>query len=133
MAEQARVGLTKIEATVAGASGERISLELLVDSGAQYTLLPTDVWTRLGLEPTRKMRFQLADLTTMERGISECWIELPQVDGERVAGHTTVILGEASDVALLGVVTLESLGLVLNPLERSIHRAAVMPLMLAAA
>jgi hypothetical protein len=44
-----------------------------------------------------------------------------------------VILGEESDVALLGVVTLESLGLILNPLERSIHKATVMPLMSASA
>src|SRR6266508_3136314 len=125
MAEQLRVGLTKIEGTVSGPSGERIRLEFLVDSGARYTLLPQHVWERIGLRPTRTMRFHLADLTTMERGISECYIELPEIDGERPAGHTTVILGQAADVALLGVVTLESFGLILNPLERSIHKATV--------
>jgi hypothetical protein len=31
-----------------------------------------------------------------------------------------VILGERNDMALLGAVTLESLGLVLNPLERTL-------------
>lgn len=129
MAEDRRVGLTKIEATVSGPSGEHVSLELLVDSGAQYTLLPKDVWLRLGLKPTRTMRFHLADLSEMERGISECYIEMPEIDGERRAGHTPVILGQGDDVALLGVVTLESLGLILNPLERSIHKAIVMPLM----
>ena len=31
--------------------------------------------------------------------------------------HTTVILGEADDEALLGVVTLEELGLLFNPMS----------------
>jgi predicted aspartyl protease len=132
MSDAKRMGLTKIDAVVSGSSGESIRLELLVDSGAQYTLLPREVWMRLGLRPERRMRFHLADLTTMERGISDCYIEL-DVDGERLTGPTPVILGEESDVALLGVVTLESLGLILNPLERSIHKATVMPLMSASA
>ena len=39
----------------------------------------------------------------------------------RVGGHTPVILGEPRDDALLGVVTLEEMGLVLNPFERSLQ------------
>jgi len=88
----------------------------LVDSGATYTLLPQQVWQSLRLQPTRAMDFILADGTRVNRGISECWIELPQGKG-----HTPVILGEACDDALLGVVTLEELGLVLNPFERSLQ------------
>lgn len=54
--------------------------------------------------------------TTIERRVSECHITLPQ--GE---GHTPVILGEPGDEALLGVVTLEILGLVLNPFSRQLQ------------
>ncbi len=129
MAEQSRVGLTSIDATVTGPTGVRVTLEFLVDSGAKYTLLPFEVWRQLGLAPTRSMRFQLADLTTIERAISECYIELAEIDGERPRGHTTVMLGESRDVALLGVVTLEGFGLILNPLERSLHRMMQAPLM----
>ena len=39
----------------------------------------------------------------------------------RVRGHTPVILGEPRDDALLGVVTLEEMGLVFNPFERSLQ------------
>ena len=74
------------------------------------------VWKSLELEPTREMEFILADGTRVSRGISECWIELPQG-----RGHTPVILGEPRDDALLGVVTLEEMGLVLNPFERSLQ------------
>ena len=62
------------------------------------------------------MSFTLADGTTVDRKISECYISLPQ--GE---GHTPVILGEPGDEALLGVVTLEILGLVLNPFKRTLQ------------
>ncbi len=51
------------------------------------------------------------------RGISECLIALPQ--GE---GHTPVVLGEPGDEqALLGVVTLEILGLIFNPFNRTLQ------------
>ena len=36
-------------------------------------------------------------------------------------GHTPVILGEPGDEALLGVVTLEILGLVFNPFNRTLQ------------
>lgn len=58
----------------------------------------------------------LADGTSVERAVSECYIILPQ--GE---AHTPVILGEPGDEALLGVVTLEILGLVLNPFTRQLQ------------
>jgi hypothetical protein len=36
-------------------------------------------------------------------------------------GHTPVVLGEEVDEALLGIVTLEILGLVLNPFTRTLQ------------
>jgi len=41
-------------------------------------------------------------------------------------GHTPVILGEPGDEALLGVVTLEILGFVLNPFSRTIQPARLL-------
>ncbi|MGQ0571569.1 MAG: retroviral-like aspartic protease family protein [Armatimonadota bacterium] len=92
------------------------TLRFLVDSGAAYTLLPHDTWRTIGLASRRAMTFSLADGTLIDRQISECYISLPQ--GE---GHTPVILGEPGDEALLGVVTLENLGLVLNPFSRQLQ------------
>lgn len=110
------MGITYVEGTVTGSGGVRERLEFLVDSGALYSLLPHEVWRRLGLAPRRKQSFRLADGTVVERHISECHISLPQ--GE---GHTPVILGEPGDQALLGVVTLEILGLVFNPFDRTLR------------
>lgn len=119
------VGLTYIEGVVTGPSGEAVPLEFLIDTGAQYSLLPHEVWRRLGLVPKRTMGFHLADGTRLERSISECHIRLS--DGAE--GHTTVILGEPGDVALLGVYTLEGLGLVFNPFDRSLRPMSAAPLM----
>ena|SRR5438552_448226 len=114
------MGVTYVQGEVRN-NGKARSLEFLVDSGAQYTLVPQNVWRDLGLKPTRRMTFRLADGTPVERDISECFIRLPQ--GE---GHTPVILGETGDDALLGVVTLEIMGLVLNPFSRTLHPMRMM-------
>ncbi|VFM96632.1 MAG: Predicted aspartyl protease [Candidatus Kentron sp. G] len=110
------MGLVYIRGTVSGPTNKQAEVDFLVDSGATYSLLAEDDWKRLDLTPKRIETFTLADGTTMERGISECHLTLPQGDG-----HTPVILGEGDDEPLLGVVTLEILGLVLNPFNRTLQ------------
>jgi clan AA aspartic protease len=110
------MGITFVEGTVRGPGGREVPVRFLVDSGAVYTLLPHEVWRAIGLAATRTMRFSLADGTLVVRDIGECHITLPQGQG-----HTPVILGEPGDAALLGAVTLEILGLVLNPFTRELQ------------
>lgn len=110
------MGVTYIEGTVTGPRRKRATVRFLVDSGATYSLLPYKVWRAIGLKPKRSETFVLADGTSVERRVSECHIALSQ--GE---GHTPVILGEPGDEPLLGIVTLEILGLVLNPFSRTLQ------------
>jgi clan AA aspartic protease len=110
------MGITYIEGQVKGPRGKPADVKFLVDSGAIYTLLPETVWKAIGLKPKRKMSFTLADGTPVNRSVSEVYIKLSQ--GE---AHTPVILGQENDQALLGVVTLEILGLVFNPFNRTLH------------
>lgn len=105
-----------IDAEVQGVRGKRQAVRFLVDSGASYSVLPLKVWRAIGLKPRRTMSFTLADGTQLRRKVSEC---LVRFDGQE--GHTPVVLGEARDEALLGVVTLENLGLVLNPFDRTLQ------------
>lgn len=109
------MGLTYIEGTVSQSGKSRL-VQFLIDSGASYTLLPHDVWQELQLTPKRTATFTLADGTTIDREISECHIA---VAGEE--GHTPVILGHLGDDPLLGVITLEILGLVLDPFKRTLQ------------
>ncbi len=112
------MGLTYVPVTVSAPSGRKsMRIKMLVDSGAVYSLLPRKVWMRLGLKAKRKELFQLADGTTVERRVSEC-----RVTYGRLEAHSPVILGEPGDEEpLLGAVTLETLGLVLDPFSRRLR------------
>ena len=70
----------------------------------------------------REQRFRLADGTVVRRQIANCLVRLGEL------GHTPtpVVLGEPGDVALLGAVTLEELGLVLDPFNRTLHPASML-------
>lgn len=97
---------------------KQIDVNMFVESGASYSLLNNKIWKELGLKPKREMQFVLADGTRISRKISECHIKFPSLE---VEGHTPVILGEEGDNEnLLGAVTLEIFGLVLDPLSRVI-------------
>lgn len=115
------MGVTYVNGVATGPTGKQVGVSFLVDSGATYTLLPNDVWQTLELAPKRKVTFTLADGTTVDRAVSEVHLRLPE--GE---GHTPVILGEPGDQALLGVVTLEILGLVLHPFRRTLEPMRMM-------
>ncbi|HDL18837.1 MAG TPA: aspartyl protease [Bacteroidetes bacterium] len=110
------MGITHIHGKVSGPKGTAEDVRFLVDSGATYSLLPQKICEAIGLKPKRTLQFSLADGTIIERAVSECHISLPE--GE---GHTPVIIGQQDDEALLGVVTLEILGLVFNPFNRTLQ------------
>ena len=110
------MGITYIEGVVRGPTGKQATVRFPVASGTTYTLLPYEDWQPIGLSPKRSVTFTLADGTTIERKVSECHITLPQEES-----HTPVTLGEPGDEPLLGIVTLEILGLVLSPFTRALQ------------
>ena len=107
-----RVGIV---VTPVGRARPSRDVDFLVDSGAVFSVLPHTVWRALGLRPKDEMTFSLADGTSIVRKLSEARFVYRQRD--RVS---PVILGEGRDEPLLGAVTLETLGLVLNPLSREV-------------
>lgn len=110
------MGLTFVEATVTGPQGSSRAVDLSVDSGASYSLLPEPVWQAIGSEPQETLEFILADGTKIARDASECRIRL---NGKE--RPTPVLLGQADDEPLLGFITLENLGLVLDPFKRTLQ------------
>lgn len=111
------MSLTHIRARVArpGSRQRPVDVRFLVDTGAVYTVLPETLWRRLRLTPQRIAEFTLADGTTITRGVSECRFT---VEGQTAT--SPVVLGGPGDAALLGAVTLETLGLMVNPLSREL-------------
>ena len=110
------MGLTFVEGVATGPSGKKRRVKFLVDSGASYNLLPLRDWHALGLKPKRTLSFTLADGTTIKRKVSECHLTLA---GH--AAHSPVVLGEPGDEPLLGIITLEILGLILDPFKRKLQ------------
>lgn len=89
----------------------RGEVEMLVGTGAVYTLLPRSLLESLGIRPLGRSKFRLADGRVMEREVGVIGIE---VMGERA--YTTVIFGEEG-IYLLGVVALKELGLEVDPVR----------------
>jgi len=111
------VGMTYVPGTVTRPESRRrpVKIRFIVDSGAVYSVLPERVWTRLGLQRKRSATFELADGTVITRGVSRCTFEIAGI-----SDISPVVLGGPRDAPLLGMVTLETLGLMLNPLTREL-------------
>ena len=91
----------------------KATVNLLIDSGAVYSLVPAATLRKLGTRSHRTVDFSLADGTTISRKVGDAYFEF---QGE--GGAAPVIFGEAGDKPLLGATTLESIGLMLDPFKR---------------
>lgn len=111
------MGLTVLSIDVANpaAPETREAVEFLVDSGAVYSFVPREVLERIGIRSYSRQRFRLADGSTIERDRGDA---LFFYKGHR--GAAPVIFAEPGDAALLGAVTLESLGFVLDGVRRDL-------------
>jgi clan AA aspartic protease len=89
-----------------------IGLELLVDTGATYMLLPPDVIARLGLQIIEERPAELASGERVMYGVGEVRVRIDDRE------HTTVfVAGPSGCSALLGAITLEAFGLAADPLH----------------
>jgi len=90
--------------------GLRTELEFIVDTGAIYTVIPRRVAERLRLKETGRRKFKIANGDVVEYPISEAYII---INGEGVT--STVAIADEKTPVLLGVTTLELLGLKVDP------------------
>jgi len=93
-----------------------ITVDFLIDSGAVYSLVPGKQLKSIGVEPHKTLDFALADGSIVTRKVGDAYFEY-----RGRGGAAPVIFGENGDQPLLGVTTLESLGLVLDPFRRELH------------
>lgn len=111
------MGITKIKLTITNLErSKKVSGEFLVDTGAAYTVLPKKMAEKLELKPIRTQKFSLADGTTVKRKLSSAIVK---IDGNEAA--STVVIGQKDDSPLLGVVTLEGMGLMVDPFKRKLR------------
>ncbi|HEY4642193.1 MAG TPA: retroviral-like aspartic protease family protein [Thermoanaerobaculia bacterium] len=100
----------------------------LVDTGASDTMAPASELTRVGIERAGKLTYELADGTLQEYAFGIAQIEFM---GEITAGR--VIFGPEGTEPLLGVIALQSVGIVVDPRTESLKRLPAIPLKAAAA
>ena len=85
-------------------------IDALVDTGATYTLVPSPILKRLGVEPAVSRRFAIADGNSIERDLG---VALIRLNGETLP--SLVVFGDDNAGALLGAVTLEQFALGVDP------------------
>lgn len=95
--------------------------EFLVDSGAHYTVLPEKAVKFLGIKPSWTQDFALADGKVVKRQVGNAYIKFQDKEAP-----VPVVLGKKGDSALLGVTTLETFGLMLDPFTRKLYHSKLM-------
>jgi clan AA aspartic protease len=92
-----------------------IEIEVLVDTGAIYSVVPASVLEGLGIQPLEREQFTLADGTHVSYDVGEARF----IFGSR-RRTSQVVFAPEGVTPLLGAFTLESLGLMVNPVTREL-------------
>ncbi len=108
------MGITYLDLTVKNPQQPKRTTigHFLVDSGSVYSVLPETILKKLGIKPTDTETFTLANGETIEKPVGNA---LFMYQGKQRT--SPVVFGEP-DIYLLGAVTLESLGVILDPINR---------------
>ena len=111
------MGLSVLRIEVANPSEPNTTqaIDFLIDSGAIYSVVPARILKRLGIKPLAREEFRLADGSAIVRRKGGALFKY-----QHRVGVADVIFGEKDDSTLLGALTLEALGLSLNPLKREL-------------
>ena len=106
------MGVFRVPATLTGPNGRVEELELLVDTGATFVVVPRDLARRLELQPTRTCPLKIAGGREETWPLAEARIT---IDGLVI---TTPCLIAPDGPALIGAVALESLLLAVDPIAK---------------
>ena len=119
------MGLTKVTTKLTSMSDPASSYEaiFLVDTRATDSMAPSDELERIGIRKEGKMSYELADGTVKEYPFGLVRIEFM---GETTAGR--VIFGNPGSEPLLGVTALESVGIAVDPANKTPRRLPAIPL-----
>ena len=111
------MGITFVKLSVSNPANKKLAKEVrfLVDSGAFYSFVDKQILKQIGIKPEGTKEFILANGEYIEREVG-----IARFDYKESSGGATVVFAEHGDENLLGATTLETLGLMLNPIKREI-------------
>jgi len=106
------MGSVKVKATVRNIYKPKLQteLKLIADIGAIYTIINRKHIESLQIKSTGKRQFKIADGKVITREVG-----LAQIEINKEITHSTIVFGEPEDAQVLGVTTLEELGLQVDP------------------
>ena len=93
-------------------------VELVVETGATYRVVPRGLADDLGIHPSERRTFTLGDGTRRSRDMG--WAGLSY---DRRSTPSLVVLGEADEIPLLGAFGLEGLGFEVDPVAKTLRPA----------
>ena len=119
------MGLTKVSVKLTSLQTPQGSYEavFLVDTDATDSLAPADELDKIGVAREGTMSYELADGTLKEYAYGLVRIEFM---GEVTAGR--IVFGEPGLEPLLGVTPLESVGIMVDPTNKTLKRLPAIPL-----
>lgn len=119
------MGLTKVTVKISSLEGDRKAYEalFLVDTRATDSLIPAEKLREIGMKEQGKMAYELADGTIREFPFGLARIEFM---GEITAGR--VVFGSSDSEPILGVTALESVGIMVDPANKTLKRLPTIPL-----
>ena len=108
------MGLFNVALEVGNADGTRFeTVHALADTGATFTIVPAEILRALGVSRDKRGAFELADGSLRNFDIGETRI---RVNGGET--NSPVVFGEDGMQPILGAVTLEILGLAVDPARK---------------
>jgi aspartyl protease family protein len=90
-------------------------VEAMVDTGAAFSWVHRDRLERLGVETLRRIGFRAIDGSIIERETAAVWVAS---NGFRAPG--IVVMAEPNDMEVIGVHTIEGLGLAADPVQKKL-------------
>ena len=119
------MGLTKVTVKLTSLRDSERCYEalFLVDTGATDSMAASDELEKLGVKPEGKMSYELADGTVKEYPFGLVRMEFM---GETTAGRVVFAIPGAEPI--LGVTALESVGIMVDPVNKTLKRLPAIPL-----
>jgi predicted aspartyl protease len=90
-------------------------VEAMVDTGAAFSWIHRERLERTGMTALRRMGFRAIDGSIIERDTAAIW-----VGSESFTGPDTVVVAERNDMEVIGVHTIEGLGLAADPVQKKL-------------
>ena len=105
------IGIQPLDVAV----GPRQLDDVIVDTGSEFTWIPSSLLEELGVARKRKQRFRLADGSVIERDLGYAIVHAGGTEAPDL-----VVFAEASDAVLLGAHSIEGMNLKLDLASRQL-------------